>query len=76
MEENNTMYMQTIPNSHRYTLYGLQQELTRLTWQLKGTSETKTILAVIEHILIGIKNSIDNNEEIMRKPEQDGKQGE
>lgn len=60
-------YMQTVPNSHQYTLYGLQQTLKEFTHQLKGTPDTKTILSVVEYMLIGIENSIKDNKDILPK---------
>lgn len=60
-------YMQTVPNSHQFTLYGLQQTLKEFTHQLKGTPDTKTMLSVVEYMLIGIENSIKDNREILPK---------
>lgn len=53
-----TNYIQVVPGSHRYTLYGLEQELKRLMNLLIIQEQSQGAIDIVEDILKGIENSI------------------
>jgi hypothetical protein len=58
-------YYHVIPNSHRFTLYGLKIELELLN---ENASDEDFIREKVSYILTGISNSMKAGEEILKKP--------
>jgi hypothetical protein len=57
-------YCQTVEGSHRFTLYGLHQELIKLRKSISKDAPTQAV--IIDHLLKGLQNSIDAGEDITK----------
>lgn len=58
-------YMQVVPDSHRYTVYGLKTELQFLLGRLM-INEQLAEAEIVKHMIIGLENSTKAGEEITK----------
>lgn len=58
-------FLQVVEGSHRWTLYGLQQELIMLRSHIEHTYDVK-MLQDVDHILKGLQNAIDAGEDVTK----------